>query len=74
MLCDEHGLFLDIAQAIRRLQLTILKGVMETRSSNMWAHFVVEVYCLYNNSIWQKGPSMVLVVSYSFGEVPLWSV
>ncbi|KAM1159559.1 hypothetical protein EV1_032395 [Malus domestica] len=42
MLCDEHGLFLDIAQAIRRLELTILKGVMETRSSNMWAHFVVE--------------------------------
>lgn len=43
MLCDEHGLFLDIAQAIRRLELTILKGVMETRSSNVWAHFVVEV-------------------------------
>ncbi|XP_068317293.1 transcription factor EMB1444-like [Pyrus communis] len=42
MLCDEHGLFLDIAQAIRRLELTILKGVMETRLSNMWAHFVVE--------------------------------
>ncbi|KAM1525246.1 hypothetical protein COP2_009943 [Malus domestica] len=42
MLCDEHGLFLDIAQAIRRQELTILKGVIETRSSNMWAHFVVE--------------------------------
>lgn len=44
MLCDEHGLFLEIAQAIRRLELTVLKGVMETRSNNLWAHFVVEVY------------------------------
>ncbi|KAL6142161.1 hypothetical protein ACLB2K_060444 [Fragaria x ananassa] len=43
MLCDEHGLFLEIAQAIRRLELTVLKGVMETRSNNLWAHFVVEV-------------------------------
>ncbi|XP_040372140.1 transcription factor bHLH155 isoform X2 [Rosa chinensis] len=42
MLCDEHGLFLEIAQAIRRLELTVLKGVMETRSNNLWAHFVVE--------------------------------
>lgn len=43
MLCDEHGLFLEIAQAIRRLELTVLKGVMETRSNNLWAHFIVEV-------------------------------
>ncbi|XP_024028273.1 transcription factor EMB1444 isoform X1 [Morus notabilis] len=42
VLCDDHGLFLDIAQLIRRLDLTVLKGVMENRSSNTWAHFVVE--------------------------------
>ncbi|RVW33750.1 Transcription factor LHW [Vitis vinifera] len=43
MLCNEHGLFLEIAQVIRGLELTILKGVMESRSDNMWAHFIVEV-------------------------------
>ncbi|KAL5742697.1 hypothetical protein ACOSP7_029429 [Xanthoceras sorbifolium] len=42
MLCNEHGLFLEIAQVIRSLDLTILKGVMESRSNNTWAHFIVE--------------------------------
>ncbi|XP_044473731.1 transcription factor LHW-like [Mangifera indica] len=42
MLCDEHYLFLEIAQVIRSSQLTILKGVMENRSNNTWAHFIVE--------------------------------
>ncbi|XP_015583551.2 transcription factor EMB1444 isoform X1 [Ricinus communis] len=42
MLCDEHGLFLEIAQVIRGLGLTILKGVLKSRSSNTWARFVVE--------------------------------
>ncbi|XP_034693889.1 transcription factor EMB1444-like isoform X1 [Vitis riparia] len=43
MLCNEHGLFLEIAQVIRGLELTILKGVMESRCDNMWAQFIVEV-------------------------------
>ncbi|PIA54616.1 hypothetical protein AQUCO_00900881v1 [Aquilegia coerulea] len=42
MLCEENGLFLEIAQVIRHLDLTILKGVMEERSEKSWAHFVVE--------------------------------
>ncbi|XP_077232791.1 transcription factor LHW-like isoform X2 [Tasmannia lanceolata] len=42
MLCEEHGLFLEIAQVIRRLKLTILKGVMESRSDKIWAHFIIE--------------------------------
>ncbi|XP_031275148.1 transcription factor EMB1444-like [Pistacia vera] len=42
MLCNEHCLFLEIAQVIRSSQLTILKGVMESRSNNTWAHFIVE--------------------------------
>lgn len=42
VLCDDHGFLLEIAQLIRRLDLTILKGVMESRSGNTWAHFVVE--------------------------------
>ena len=43
VLCDDHGLFLEIAQLIRRLDLAILKGTLENRSNNTWAHFVVEV-------------------------------
>ncbi|KAJ4835275.1 hypothetical protein Tsubulata_002785 [Turnera subulata] len=42
MLCDDHGLFLEIAQVICGLELTILKGVIEVRSSDTWAHFIVE--------------------------------
>ncbi|PON90815.1 Myc-type, basic helix-loop-helix (bHLH) domain containing protein [Trema orientale] len=42
VLCDDHGLFLEIAQLIRRLDLAILNGMMEKRSGNSWAHFVVE--------------------------------
>ncbi|KAF7144170.1 hypothetical protein RHSIM_Rhsim05G0196000 [Rhododendron simsii] len=42
MLCDDHGLFLEIAEVIRRFDLTILKGAMESRGSNTWGHFVVE--------------------------------
>lgn len=43
MLCNDNGLFLEIAEVIHRLDLTILKGVMESHASNTWAHFIVEV-------------------------------
>lgn len=43
MLCEERGLFLEIADIIRGLGLTILKGVMETREDKIWARFAVEV-------------------------------
>ncbi|GMP99132.1 hypothetical protein CsSME_00046737 [Camellia sinensis var. sinensis] len=42
MLCEERGLFLEIADIIRGLGLTILKGVMETRNDKVWARFAVE--------------------------------
>lgn len=42
MLCNDRGVFLEIARVIRSLDLTILKGVMESRLSNTWAHFIVE--------------------------------
>ncbi|KAE8689786.1 Basic helix-loop-helix DNA-binding superfamily protein [Hibiscus syriacus] len=42
MICNEHGLFLDIAQVIQSFNLTILKGVMGSCSNNTWAHFIVE--------------------------------
>lgn len=43
MLCEEQGFFLEIADLIRGLGLTILKGMMETRNDKIWARFAVEV-------------------------------
>lgn len=53
MLCEERGLFLEIADVIRGLGLTILKGLMETRNDKIWARFAVEVMFRrnrYNNT------------------------
>ncbi|KAG6629589.1 hypothetical protein CIPAW_14G094300 [Carya illinoinensis] len=43
MLFEERGFFLEIAEIIRGLGLTILKGVMEARSDKIWACFAVEI-------------------------------
>lgn len=43
MLCEERGIFLEIADIIRGLGLTILKGVMEIHERKVWARFLVEV-------------------------------
>lgn len=43
MLCEHRGFFLEIADIIRGLGLTILKGVMEVRNDKIWARFAVEV-------------------------------
>ncbi|KAK9059359.1 hypothetical protein SSX86_021979 [Deinandra increscens subsp. villosa] len=42
MLYEEKGLFLEIADMIRRFGLIILKGVMEDRGDYIWARFIVE--------------------------------
>uniref|UniRef100_A0A2P2JLL4 Transcription factor LHW-like isoform X1 n=1 Tax=Rhizophora mucronata TaxID=61149 RepID=A0A2P2JLL4_RHIMU len=42
MLCEERGFFLEIADLIRGLGLTILKGVMEAQNDKIWARFAVE--------------------------------
>lgn len=42
MLCEERGSFLEIADVVKGLGLTILKGVMESRNGKIWAHFTVE--------------------------------
>ncbi|KAG9441870.1 hypothetical protein H6P81_017724 [Aristolochia fimbriata] len=42
MLCEQCNLFLEIAEAIRGMGLTILRGVVETRDGKTWACFVVE--------------------------------
>lgn len=42
ILCEEEGIFLEIANNIRQLGLTILKGIMEVRNGHIWARFVVE--------------------------------
>lgn len=43
MLCEERGLFLEIADLVKGLGLNILKGVMEARNDKIWARFSVEV-------------------------------
>ncbi|XP_044492893.1 transcription factor bHLH155-like [Mangifera indica] len=42
MLCEECSHFLEIAEAIRSLGLTILKGVTEAHGDKTWIYFVVE--------------------------------
>ncbi|KAM0001184.1 putative transcription factor LHW [Helianthus debilis subsp. tardiflorus] len=42
MLCEERGSFLEIADGIKGLGLTILKGVIKSRNDKIWAHFTVE--------------------------------
>ncbi|WVZ86753.1 hypothetical protein U9M48_033489 [Paspalum notatum var. saurae] len=42
MLCEERGLFLEIADNIRGFGLTILKGLMELRDGKIWSRFLVE--------------------------------
>jgi predicted membrane channel-forming protein YqfA (hemolysin III family) len=53
MLCEEQGFFLEIADLIRGLGLTILKGVMEARNDKIWACFAVEVgYAMLCACVW----------------------
>ncbi|KAI9092268.1 hypothetical protein K1719_027768 [Acacia pycnantha] len=42
MLCEDQGLFLEIAEIIRGFGLNILKGKMEIRDNKLWGHFIVE--------------------------------
>lgn len=42
MVCEEQGLFLEIADVIRGFGLTILKGEIEARDGQVLAHFIVE--------------------------------
>ncbi|GAB2285609.1 hypothetical protein Dimus_020052 [Dionaea muscipula] len=42
MMCEERGFFLEIADVIRGLGLTILRGVLETLNDKIWARFAVE--------------------------------
>ncbi|XP_078180952.1 transcription factor EMB1444-like isoform X2 [Carex rostrata] len=42
MLCSEYDIFLEMANIMKGLQLQILKGVLDNRSGELWAHFVIE--------------------------------
>lgn len=42
MICDESSRFLEIAEVIHGLDLTILNGVTERRSGTTWARYIVE--------------------------------
>ncbi|KAG8081225.1 hypothetical protein GUJ93_ZPchr0007g3686 [Zizania palustris] len=41
MVCEEYGLFLEIAHVLKGLEVTILKGLLESRSDKLWARFVI---------------------------------
>lgn len=43
MLCSEYDIFLEMANIMKGLQLQILKGVLDNRCGELWAHFVIEV-------------------------------
>lgn len=43
MLCEDCNHFLEIAEAIRSLGLTILKGMTDNHGDKTWMRFVVEV-------------------------------
>ena len=43
MLCEDCDHFLEIAEAIRSLGLTILKGMTDNHGDKTWVRFVVEV-------------------------------
>lgn len=43
MMCEECSHFLEVAEVIRSLGLTILKGVTEAHGEKTWICFVVEV-------------------------------
>lgn len=42
MMCEESGLFLETADVIRNLGLTILRGSLESHEDKYWAKFIVE--------------------------------
>ncbi|CAH1439814.1 unnamed protein product [Lactuca virosa] len=42
MICDESSRFLEIAEVIHGLDLTILNGGTQRRSDNTWARYIVE--------------------------------
>ncbi|KAM7259958.1 hypothetical protein ACFE04_015699 [Oxalis oulophora] len=50
MVCEECSHFLEIAEAIRSLGLTILKAVTEAQGDKMWICFVVEMEEVIENS------------------------
>ncbi|CAL5077500.1 unnamed protein product [Urochloa decumbens] len=42
MLCEDYEVFLEMAHALKGLEVSILKGVLEHRSDKLWAHVVIE--------------------------------
>lgn len=44
LVCEDQGYFLEIADIIRRLGLSIFRGVMESQETKIWARFIVEVH------------------------------
>ncbi|CAL9752992.1 unnamed protein product [Musa acuminata subsp. burmannicoides] len=68
MLCEERGFFLEIADFIRGLGLTILKGVMEARKSRVWARFAVEDHQVWATSTCRMPYSTKLLFLHRFSD------
>jgi hypothetical protein len=66
MLCEECSHFLEIAEAIRSLGLTILKGITEVQGEKTWICFVVEV-CL--NLLDELSVTRGTMISFSTSEL-----
>ncbi|KAL9994253.1 putative transcription factor LHW [Helianthus debilis subsp. tardiflorus] len=49
MVCDEGVNFLEIAEAVRSLGLTIIKGVYDAYGDKTWMCFIVEVHPEWSN-------------------------
>lgn len=69
MLCEDCSHFLEIAEAIRSLGLTILKGVTEAHGEKSWICFVVEV----GSDIWMWvfDPYWLCAHMFDYLEVPI---
>lgn len=52
MLCDDCDNFLEIAEAIRSLGLTIVKGITDNQGDKTWMRFVVEVSLSFVSWYW----------------------
>lgn len=44
-------MFLEIAHVMKDLEVTILKGLLESRSDKLWARFVIQVLLFSTSSV-----------------------
>ncbi|PWZ37392.1 Calcium/calmodulin-dependent serine/threonine-protein kinase 1 [Zea mays] len=72
MLCEDRGIFLEIADFIKGLGLTILRGVMEARKNKIWAQFTVEICNIQYGMIDFEEFSAVAISVYQMEGLKTW--